>query len=278
MTTEEANTTTKALSIEERRAAFASLSTRRRVTGRHFWLATLVVASLCGLGALAGVFLPDGGGPSAAHQRQTADKPPKGGNVRAASGIAAFMGLTRLAETPAPSVHLVDQDGTAVSLAAMRGKVIVLTFLDDRCGALCPVVAEELHGAATDLGRERAEVDFVGVNVDVARRSPADLLAYSSDYGLASISSWFFLTGDSAQLSAAWRAYDISVEPGPRGTVTYTSAIYFITPAGDEAYEVTPYANELANGTGTLPASSIRRWAEGIATYARTLIAAGHAK
>ena len=89
---------------------------------------------------------------------------------------------------------------------------------------------------------------------------------------------WFFLTGSSAELSATWRKYDITVEEGSRGTVAYTAAIYFVTPAGDEAYEVTPYANELANGTGALSESGIRRWAQGIAEYAAKLISVGHAK
>ena len=251
------------------------MNTRRRLTARHLWFAVLVIGTLCLLGALAGVFLPDGGGP--APKSRTTDTAPKGVG-HSASGIAAFMGLSRLGDRPAPSIRLVDQDRVAVSLAAMRGKVVVLTFLDDRCSALCPVVEEELRGAAADLGRDARKVDFVGVNVDAALRSPADVLAYSSAYGLFSIPSWFFLTGSSAELSATWRKYDITVEEGSRGTVAYTAAIYFVTPAGDEAYEVTPYANELANGTGALSESGIRRWAQGIAEYAAKLISVGHAK
>ncbi len=126
----------------------------------------------------------------------------------------------------------------------------MLTFLDDLCGDMCPVMAEEIRGAYADLRSSARDVAFVAVNVDVAHRAPADLLAYSSAHGLLSVGPWLFLTGSAGQLSAAWRAYGVSVEPGPDGTMAYTSALYFITPAGDEAYEATPYANELANGTG----------------------------
>jgi cytochrome oxidase Cu insertion factor (SCO1/SenC/PrrC family) len=217
---------------------------------------------------LLGAFVPDGGGPSAA-KASTTTQPVA---AKALTGATAFMGISALGEKPAPVFRLADQEGVDVSLAKFRGKAVVLAFLDDLCGPLCPVLAEELRGAYADLGTSARRVAFVGVNVDLRERAPADLLSYSSTYGLLSIRPWFFLTGSHAQLSAVWRAYGVSVEPGPEGTMAYTSALYFITPGGDEAYEATPYANAAANGSGTLPASDIKAWAAGIAGFAEALL------
>lgn len=258
---------------EDPRAAFTGPNSG--LSGRQVGLLALLIVALCVGGALVGAFVPDGGrsGPSSS---TTVAAPSKSAKTTV-SGPGTFMGLTKLGDKPAPAIALIDQQGAQVSLAEFRGKVVVLTFLDDLCGSLCPVLDEELRGAYGDLGSSAGNVAFVAVNVDSAHGDPADLLSYTSTYGLSSIQPWFFLTGSAAQLAAVWADYGISVEPGPAGTMAYTAALFFITPAGLEAYEATPYADQLPDGSGTLPASSISSWAAGIAQYAKGLLSAGRA-
>ena len=45
----------------------------------------------------------------------------------------------------------------------------------------------------------------------------------------------------------------------------------FIDPRGDLRYRATPFADESTTGTFSLPAASIARWGQGIATYAEQL-------
>ena len=42
---------------------------------------------------------------------------------------------------PAPNFTLTSQDGRQVSLASLRGKVVLLTFLDPVCTTDCPLIA-----------------------------------------------------------------------------------------------------------------------------------------
>jgi cytochrome oxidase Cu insertion factor (SCO1/SenC/PrrC family) len=245
-------------------------STGPSISLRPVGLVVLVVVAVSAVGGLLGAFVGRGG--TGRSTRTTVAARP----ARSSPGdLAAFMGLVRLDGRPAPTFALINQHGRSVSLGELRGKVVVLTFLDDRCGAQCPVLAEELLGAYADLGRAAARVVFLAVNVDLTHVSPTDLLAYSASYGLSSIASWTFLTGDSARLGIVWKAYGISVGPGPAGTTSSTGALFFITPTGDEAFEATPYANQLANGRATQPVASIRRWSAGIAEYAKALMSAG---
>jgi hypothetical protein len=46
----------------------------------------------------------------------------------------------------------------------------------------------------------------------------------------------------------------------------------FIDSQGDLRYRATPFADESTTGTFSLPASSIDRWGQGIASYAERLI------
>ncbi|HTZ24545.1 MAG TPA: redoxin domain-containing protein, partial [Streptosporangiaceae bacterium] len=48
---------------------------------------------------------------------------------------------------PAPGFTLTSQDGHQVSLSSLRGKVVLLTFLDPVCTTDCPIIAQELRAA-----------------------------------------------------------------------------------------------------------------------------------
>ena len=51
----------------------------------------------------------------------------------------------------APAFHLVDQNGRAVTLAAYRGRAVVVTFLDPLCRNYCPVEATRLGDVVRSL-------------------------------------------------------------------------------------------------------------------------------
>jgi cytochrome oxidase Cu insertion factor (SCO1/SenC/PrrC family) len=256
------------LSNEERRAAFEKGPFH--VTRRHLWLAGGVAVVLAIVGAFLGIVAPDGGGPAAP---QPSPIPSSSLTTTPSLSLANFMELTRSNGKPAPAFALDDQNGGDVSLKSLKGKVVILSFVDDRCGALCPVLDEELIDASRDLGPDGSHVVFVGVNVDAAASSDAELRTYSEAHDLTSIPSWRYLSGGTQELSQLWKSYDVSVEAGaPGDPVDYSPAIYFIGTSGEEEYRATPFANELANGTGTLPSASVRRFGSGIAAYALRLL------
>ena len=74
------------------------------------------------------------------------DSPPK-------LGANGFAGGLRPA-IPPKDFTLRDQDGRPVSLRALRGQVVVLTFMYSTCQDTCPVTATTIRGALDDLGHD----------------------------------------------------------------------------------------------------------------------------
>src|SRR5437016_1262618 len=70
---------------------------------------------------------------------------------------------TDLGRTPAPPFSLVDQDGQQVSLAQFRGQPVVLTFLYTHCPDECPLIADQIRVATTQLGADSGKVGVLAV-------------------------------------------------------------------------------------------------------------------
>ena len=185
--------------------------------------------------------------------------------------LTNMMGLSPLPGTKAPGFALTDQHGHTVTLSALRGKVVVLEFMDPHCTDICPIVSQEFVDAYRDLGPAAGKVVFAAINVNRYHATVHDMAAYSAAHGLTSIPGWHFLTGRVPALRTAWRDYHIMVEaPSPNADVVHTSAIYFIDPGGKERFLATPMADH-KNGNAYLPLSELANWGHGIATLVRDL-------
>jgi len=167
---------------------------------------------------------------------------------------------------------LTDQDGRTVSLAGLRGRPVVLEFMDPHCTDICPIVSAEFLDAYRDLGASGARVVFLAINVNPYYRSVTDMAAYSQEHQLTSIPSWHFLTGTLASLREAWQAYDVAVQaPSRNADVIHTSVIYFIDASGRERFVGAPMDDHTAAGAAYLPAGQLTDWGHGIALVARQL-------
>ncbi|HEX4107999.1 MAG TPA: SCO family protein [Solirubrobacteraceae bacterium] len=112
---------------------------------------------------------------------------------------------------PTEPVHdfvLPDQDGAAVSLASLRGHVVVLTFLDAVNRSDSVVLADQIRGALGLLGEPARELPVLAVSVDPARDTAAAARAFLSATGLSGRMS--FLVGSPGQLTAVWKQYAIA--------------------------------------------------------------------
>jgi cytochrome oxidase Cu insertion factor (SCO1/SenC/PrrC family) len=188
------------------------------------------------------------------------------------TSLANLMELSALPGTRAPGFTLTDQRGRTMSLAGLRGKVVVLEFMDPHCTDICPLVSQEFVDAYHDLGPLARKVVFAAVNVNQYYRSVDAMATYSSEHGLTGIPGWHFFTGPVPALRAVWRAYGIEVEaPNPGADIVHTSAIYVIDAGGAERYLASPQVDRTAQGTAYLPADQLADWGRGIATLARDL-------
>ena len=119
---------------------------------------------------------------------------------------------------PAPGFSLTDQNGQPVTLASMRGKVVLLTFLDPVCTSDCPLIAQEFRQAGQLLGADR--VDLVAVNYNPLYAQVSYLQAFDSQEGLNGVRNWRYLTGSPATLARVWAAFGVDpAEVLPAGSM-----------------------------------------------------------
>jgi len=107
---------------------------------------------------------------------------------------------------PGPALRLARSDGTVFDLAEQRGKVVVVFFGYTHCPDLCPLTLANFAWVRRRLGARAAQVRFVFVTVDPGRDSPAGTMAYARQFD----SSFVGLSGDSASLAAAQRAFHVA--------------------------------------------------------------------
>jgi cytochrome oxidase Cu insertion factor (SCO1/SenC/PrrC family) len=145
----------------------------------------------------------------------------------------AIAGDSASMDLPAPGFSLTDQAGRTVSLDSLRGKVVLLTFLDPVCTSDCPVIAQELKQAGRMLGAQDTRVELVAVVANPTYRSVAFTRAFDRQEGLASVPNWLYLTGSLSQLRPVWQHYGVEVENLPAGAMAaHNDLAVVIDPAG----------------------------------------------
>jgi protein SCO1/2 len=150
------------------------------------------------------------------------------------------------AQRPAPNFRLLNQSGHTVSLAAYRGRPVILTFVDPLCRNLCPLAAHVLNQVDTDLPPSRRPV-IIAVSVDIYADTHADLMEDFNKWHL--VPQWQWAIGTPKQLAAVWNAYKVGVSVDTKtiaGTtvhyITHDEVAYVVDPAGYErALFVWPY-------------------------------------
>ena len=119
----------------------------------------------------------------------------------------AINGTSAPLNIPAPAFRLTDQHGRTVTLASLRGKVVLLTFLDDTCSVDCPLIAQEFRAAGQLLGTDASHVELVAINYNPLYTQVSYIQAFDRQEGLATVPNWLFLTSTRAQLEQVWRHY-----------------------------------------------------------------------
>ena len=194
---------------------------------------------------------------------------PSGIPSNISTSLANLMQISPIPGVRAPGFTLTDQRGRTMSLASLRGKVVVLEFMDPHCTDICPIVSQEFVDAYHALGANNSKVVFAAINVNQYYTTVPEMAAYSGQHQLSTIPAWHFFTGPVPALRTAWRDYNIQVAaPNPNADIEHTSAVYFIDARGAERYLATPMVDHTSNGTAYLPPAQVAAWAGGIARLA----------
>jgi cytochrome oxidase Cu insertion factor (SCO1/SenC/PrrC family) len=140
-------------------------------------------------------------------------------------------------DVAAPVFVLRDQAGQLVGLSGLRGKVVVLTFLDPVGTLGSPVLAHELRKCSLLLAADNRLVEFVAVVTNPLYRLPAATQAFDADEGIAGMGNWLFLSGPVRHLTAVWKSYGIETRVGLAGsTVANSYRVFVIDGKGTERY------------------------------------------
>ena len=140
----------------------------------------------------------------------------------------AIAGYSPPLDSPASPFRLTDQDGRVVTLASLRGKVVLLTFLDPVCTTDCPLIAQEFKAAGTMLGAQARQTELVAVVANPTYDGTQFTQAFDRQEGLSAVPDWLYLTGTLAQLRSAWQQYGVDVENLPAGAMSAHNDLAFV--------------------------------------------------
>jgi protein SCO1/2 len=122
----------------------------------------------------------------------------------------------------APDFALTSQDGVEVTLGALRGKVVAVTFIYTWCPDVCPMLTDKMARVQDELGSDfGSKVAFVSITVDPERDTPDALKEYAASFD-ADLAGWSFLTGSLATVREVARQYGVAVAPAADGQVDHT--------------------------------------------------------
>ena len=222
-------------------AAAAGWPERLRPASVQRSVATASFGTVASLGALGLIIL--GAAPMAAAQAS-----PNADPILA----EAIAGLTAPLNFPAKGFQLTDQHGQAVTLASLRGKVVLLTFLDPVCTSDCPLIAQEFRAAGQLLGARSPKVELVAIVNNPVYRQVADVQAFDRQEYMNQIPNWLYLTGSVPQLQRVWKNYGIAAQILPAGAmIGHSEVAYVIDRAGRVRAEI-----NTAPGPGTAATES----------------------
>jgi cytochrome oxidase Cu insertion factor (SCO1/SenC/PrrC family) len=136
----------------------------------------------------------------------------------------------------APAFALHDPSGKPLTLASLRGRPVLVTFIDPVCRNLCPLEARVIEAATAQLPQSPA---IVSVSVNPWADSRANFALDKQHWGLGA--NWHWAVGTHKELANVWRRYQIAVAVATKKVagitvrqIAHTEATFVIGPHGDE--------------------------------------------
>jgi protein SCO1/2 len=127
----------------------------------------------------------------------------------------------------APPIALHDANGTPVTLAAQRGRFVLVTFIYTHCPDVCPLITKNLNAALRVIGPSaRKQVRVLAVSVDPAGDTPEAVKAYAREKHL--FPQFRYLIGTRPELRRVWKAWHVlavDTKPDLVDHVAYTALI-----------------------------------------------------
>jgi protein SCO1 len=145
----------------------------------------------------------------------------------------------------APEFSLRGSDGSEVTLARYRGKVVVMAFGYTSCAAVCPITLATLAEARSSLGEAVDAVQVIYVTVDPERDDPARMKDFLASFDPSFVGA----TGAPDVLAAVRQNYFVTAIKHGTGAdyvMDHTSSIYLIDRTG-KLRALMPYGHDAAD-------------------------------
>ena len=133
--------------------------------------------------------------------------------VAGCGGTATSRPVAYRGSVPPPGINgpdfaLRSYRGPVVRLAALRGKVVLVTFLDSKCTESCPIIAGVIGAALPRLlPAERRQVEAIAITVEPRLDTPASVRRFlGARHALGVLD---FLIGSVRQLRPVWKAFHV---------------------------------------------------------------------
>ncbi|HET8605786.1 MAG TPA: SCO family protein [Gaiellaceae bacterium] len=138
----------------------------------------------------------------------------------------------------APDFSLRDQDGQPVSLSALRGRPVIVTFIDPLCRDFCPLEAKVLNKVVDTLPQGQRPA-IVAVSVNRWANARRFLLQDVTKWRL--VPEWRWAVGSPAALGSVWKKYAIGVQATSKTIagvtvhqISHTEAAYLVDASGHQ--------------------------------------------
>lgn len=137
----------------------------------------------------------------------------------------------------APGLELVDQRGERVTLAALRGKVVMVTGIYASCAIACPMILGQAKRVLAGLSPEaRERVVVVGITFDPEHDDPEVLADMAQRYGV-SAPRFRLVTGEPDRVNRTLDRYGFARSRDPEtGVIDHANLFYVIDRNGRLAY------------------------------------------
>ena len=129
-----------------------------------------------------------------------------------------------------PDITLTNQDGQPVTLASLKGKPALVSFIHASCKGVCELMTGKMKSVADDLGKDGAKVMMVSITTDPAEDGPAELKAYAEKEGVSS-DGFIFLTGKPAKVKQVLQLYGVNQKRGDN-EMTHVFELFLLGPDG----------------------------------------------
>jgi protein SCO1/2 len=137
----------------------------------------------------------------------------------------------------APLISLTNQEEQPIELAAMEGKVVMLTAMFASCGHTCPLILEQSKRAVASLTPEqRADLRVVAVTLDPDNDTPEVLSRLAGMHDMEP-PLYNLLTGDPAEVERTLDSMGVERHRDPEtGVIDHANLFLLIDRSGKIAY------------------------------------------